>query len=149
MGSINWSRVIGGGLVAGVVINLVESVASMFYMEDLQAFMAEHGLAFAMSPALLVLYLALGFMVGIVAVWLYAAARSRYGGGPRTALLVAVAVWLLWYVTGTVSMASFGLMPDAASVVMALCTGLVETVAATMLGAWIYREPKDVAAAAG
>ncbi len=42
----------------------------------------------------MVLYLGLGFMVGIVAVWMYAAVRPRYGAGPSTTLRMAV--WLVW-----------------------------------------------------
>src|ERR1022692_4260888 len=36
-----------------------------------------------------------GFAAGIIAVWLYAAMRPRFGPGPRTAIRAGAAVWLL------------------------------------------------------
>jgi hypothetical protein len=35
-----------------------------------------------------------GFLVGIFAVWLYAAIRPRYGDGPKTALCAGAVVWV-------------------------------------------------------
>ena len=45
----------------------------------------------------LLMFLAWGFLVGIFAVWLYAAIRPRYGAGPKTALCAGAAVWGLGY----------------------------------------------------
>src|SRR5207249_3963498 len=47
------------------------------------------------------MFLAWGFLVGIFAVWLYAAIRPRYGAGPKTALCAGAAVWGLGYHEGT------------------------------------------------
>ena len=43
------------------------------------------------------MFLAWGFLVGIFAVWLYAAIRPRYGAGPKTALCAGAAVWGIGY----------------------------------------------------
>ena len=139
MGSINWTRVVLGGLLAGLVINVIQGVQGFLTMADWQAAMASKDLPMTADPATMVFYLALGFLIGIVAVWLYAAVRPRLGPGPATAVKVACAAWLLWYVPATSVYLSFGIFPARLLVITAL-GGLVNIVVATLAGAWLYRE---------
>ena len=80
-----------------------------------------------------------GFVFGIVAVWLYAAIRPRYGAGPRTAACAAVVAWFLSTFLSGVAMVNLGIYTTN---LMAVTTiwALVETVIAVILGAWLYRE---------
>jgi hypothetical protein len=139
MSPINWTRVVLGGLLAGLVINLIQGVQGFLTMADWQVAMQSKGLPIAADPATMVFYLALGFLIGIVAVWLYAAVRPRLGPGPATAVKVAIAAWLLWYVPATSVYLSFGIFPTRLLAVTAI-GGLVNLVVATLAGAWLYRE---------
>jgi len=109
-------------------------------MADWQVAMESKGLPVAADPSTMVFYLALGFLIGLVAVWLYAAVRPRLGPGPATAVKVAFAAWLLWYVPATSVYLSFGIFPTRLLVVTAI-GGLVNLVVATLAGASLYREP--------
>ncbi len=139
MEPINEKRVVLGGLLAGLVINLIQGVQGFVTMADWQVALQSKGLPIAADLLTMVLYLVLGFLIGIVAVWLYAAVRPRLGPGPATAVKVAVAVWLLWYLPATAGYASFGIFPARLLVVTAT-GGLVNIVLATLAGAWLYRE---------
>lgn len=81
-----------------------------------------------------------GFLVGIFAVWLYAANRPpRFGAGRATALCAAVAVWRLGYLLASFTPFALNLFP-AGLLVIGLLVGLVEVSVGTLAGAWIYRE---------
>src|SRR3989442_14768444 len=76
MGKINWIRVILGGLAAGLIINVFESVLNgVILAKDMEA--AISALGRQMGGGALAMFIAWGFLVGIFAVWLYAAIRPR------------------------------------------------------------------------
>src|SRR5437773_1007844 len=79
------------------------------------------------------------FLIGIVAVWLYAAIRPRYGAGPKTAITAALAVWCLGYLLAAVTPLALKLFPVSVMII-GLVVGLVEVIVATLVGAKIYRE---------
>ena len=81
----------------------------------------------------------LGFILGIVMTWLYAAVRPRLGPGPKTAALIGVAVWFFAYVTATVGMVAMG-MTSANMAAVILAWGLAELVLAALAGGWAYKE---------
>jgi NhaP-type Na+/H+ or K+/H+ antiporter len=87
----------------------------------------------------MVAFSVVGFLIGIFAVWLYAAIQPRYGAGPRTAIYAALAVWLLAYVFSGVPPMAIGILP-AALMAVVITAGVVEILLATLLGAWLYRE---------
>ena len=138
MGTINWTRVILGGLVAGVIINVFEFLLNgVILANDMQAAIAAMGKQ--MGGGALALFTVWGFLVGIFAVWLYAAIRPRFGAGWATALCAAVAVWCLGYLLAAVTPFALNLFP-ARLLVIGLVVGLVEVSVGTLTGAWIYRE---------
>lgn len=139
MGKINWGRVILGGLLAGVVVNVFEGVAARFLMEDYRAALAALGKTMEESAAMMAFFLLFGFVYGIFAVWLYAAIRPRYGPGPTTAAWAGFAVWFIGYLLPTLGYAAFDLFP-ARLLTIGVLVGLVETILATVLGAWLYKE---------
>jgi hypothetical protein len=87
----------------------------------------------------LLMFTVWAFLVGIFAVWLYAAIRPRYGAGPKTAISAAVAVWCLAYLLADVTPLALKLFPTRVMVI-GLAVGLVEVIVGTMVGAWLYRE---------
>ena len=142
MSSINWTRVILGGLLAGVVINVFESVLNgMVLAKDWEVAMAALGKP-PMGGGQVSVFIVWGFLVGIYAVWLYAAIRPRYGAGPKTALCAGAAVWGLGYLLASAGPIVLNLFP-ARMMVIGLVVGLVEILVGTLLGAWLYREPSS------
>lgn len=140
MAGINFGRVLLGGVLAGLIINLGELVLNFFVVgERYQALVSELGLQPAPSgPAVFVLF---GFLNGIVLLWLYAAIRTRFGAGPRTALLAGAAVWFLAWLWPGISIALFlgGFPGDL--LLLSLVWSLVEVLLAALAGAAIYTEP--------
>jgi hypothetical protein len=87
MEKINGLRVLAGGLLAGVVINVCEYVVNGVFLKDRwAAAMRDLHKSAEYSSIEMASFLVWGFMVGLFAVWLYAAIRPRYGAGSKTAL---------------------------------------------------------------
>jgi len=77
MSKINWGRVIGGGLLAGLVINVVEFLVNGLWLAaDWGAAMKALGMSGEYGTAQVVVFNLWGFAMGIFAVWLYAAIRT-------------------------------------------------------------------------
>ena len=139
MGNINWGRVFLGGLLAGVVLNLFEFVLhSIVLEEDWQAAFAALGKSEPGSGAI-VIFVITAFGVGILAIWLYAGLRPRYGPGPRTAICVGLLVWALAYLVPTLGNIALGIFPTGL-MLLPTAVGLVEVPLATLAGAWTYKE---------
>ena len=138
MGKINWNRVILGGLVAGAIINIFEfALHGAVLAKDMDT--AVRALGREVGSGELLMFLAWGFLVGIFAVWLYAAIRPRYGAGAKTALCAGAAVWSLGYLLAAVTPLALHLFPRHIMAID-LAVGLVEVIAGTLAGAWLYRE---------
>jgi hypothetical protein len=138
MGKINWNRVILGGLAAGVIINIFEFALHGFVLaKDMDA--AVRALGREVGSGALLMFLAWGFLVGIFAVWLYAAIRPRYGAGAKTALCAGAAVWGLGYLLASVMPIALHIFPRYIMAI-GLAVGLVEVLVGAVTGAWLYRE---------
>ena len=138
MGKINWNRVILGGLVAGAIINIFEfALHGAVLAKDMDT--AVRALGREVGSGELLMFLAWGFLVGIFAVWLYAAIRPRYGAGAKTALCAGAAVWSLGYLLAAVTPLALHLFPRHI-LAIGLAVGLVEVLVGTLVGAWLYRE---------
>ncbi len=139
MGKINVGRVILGGLLAGLVINIGESILNLVVAgERMELAYRELGLQ-APAGGTIGVFVFLGFVLGILVVWLYAAIRPRFGADAKTAILAGFFVWLFaWLWPGIVDGLT-GLF-DADLIVFLVVWGLFEMVAAAVAGAWLYRE---------
>jgi len=137
---INGARVILGGVVAGLIVNVSEFLVNNVVLGDewSNAMEALNRPAEMPSGATAVFWL-WGFMTGIMALWLYAAMRPRFGPGPKTAVLAAVAVWVPGSLLGVVFPAVLALFPTSLMAI-GVVSGLVELVVGTLAGAWLYRE---------
>ncbi len=140
MAHTNRGRVILGGLLAGVVINLVEFVTNGVVLKDAwgQAMQAM-GKPAQPSGTEILLFNVWGFLLGIAAVWLYAAIRSRYAAGVATAVRAGLAAWFLSVFLADLGLAATGIFPVRLMVITALVQ-LFEIPIATVVGAWIYKE---------
>lgn len=140
MGKINWGRVILGGLLAGIVINLVEFVVhGKMLMAEWNSALAALGRPGAMAGGAMVWFVISGFLVGIGMVWLYAAIRPRYGAGPRTAICAGIGAWFFIYLVGLIGSYPFHLWP-VRLVTIATVVGFFEYAVAGLAGGWAYKE---------
>ncbi len=140
MQGINWTRVLLGGIAAGIIIDVIEFLLhGVVLASDWRQAMANLGRPMQETVGDMVFYVLLGLIYGILAVWLYAAIRPRYGAGPLTALVAGFALWLLAYLLPTLSWMALNLFPGRL-LAIALLVGLVEILIATLAGAWLYKE---------
>lgn len=140
MGKVNRNRVILGGLLAGIIIDVSEGMINgVILNKDWADVMTKLGKSPDLSATMLVTFNIIGFITGILMVWLYAAIRSRYGAGPKTALMVALAIWVLGYAIPTVGEVGLGLIP-AQLAATATGLGLIEVIIAALAGASVYKE---------
>jgi hypothetical protein len=139
MSQINVTRVILGGIVAGLVVNVGEFLLNGVFLADYYAEMGGRLGLPAMDTPVFVTFVILSLLLGTVAVWLYAAARPRLGPGVATAVKVGVAVWFCSYVMSAMGSWGVGLM-DLRTVLLSVGWGLIEVPLATVAGAWAYQE---------
>jgi hypothetical protein len=138
MGKIKVARLILGGLLAGLVMNVGEFVLNQYVIiDEWPALMERLGLTAISASAFLALF-AITFVLGIVTVFVYAAMRPRFGAGPKTAIIAGVTVWVVM-MYASVADAAIGTLPVHLLVLTGIW-GLVEMVVAAVAGAWVYRE---------
>ena len=137
--AINTSKILVGGIVGGIVANVIDFVSQTYILADMgKAAMAKLNLPTTPSGSSLVWLILLDFVWIIANVWIYAAIRPRFGPGPRTA---AYAGLVSWVIGGTVAgffglSGLFGLNLFIASSIVALINSLVSTI----VGARFYTE---------
>ena len=140
--SINTSKVVVGGLVAGLVMNvsgfLVQGMLLGGRMEREMLVAAPSLTGRGMGAGAMTGRVLTQFVVGLLLVWLYAAMRPRFGPGVRTATYAALVVWLCgflfyldWLYLDMMSAATYAIV----SVAM-----LVTLLVAAAVGGRIYRE---------
>jgi len=138
-GKISWARVLAGGLVAGLAGNILEMGYGLAMRGAFEAAAKAAGKPVEMRPAAMIAHLLWSFVLGIAAVWLYAAIRPRYGPGPKTAVVAGVAVWLFAHATFALGAATLGLFPASLAAIGAAWE-LFETILSVLVGAAIYKE---------
>jgi hypothetical protein len=139
MPRINLKGVLIGGLLAGLIINVGESILNIPLLgAQMEAAMRALNLPpVGMGP--IVVFLIGGFALGLILVWLYAAIRPRFGAGPKTALLAAIVLWFLAYFWPSLGMGLMGFMPMKL-LLIAMAWGLAEVVIAALAGGALYKE---------
>jgi len=125
------------------VINIVEFITNgVVLREEWGQTMQALGKPAQLSGGAIVIFNIWGFLVGIAAVWLYAAIRPRYGAGPKTAIRAGLVTWAV-AVLANLSNYPLGLFPTRLLVITSI-VALVEIVVATLVGAWLYKEEEVV-----
>jgi len=129
-----------GGLLAGLLINISEYVTNgVVLAADWGRVMQALGKPAVHSGSAIAIYNVWGFLVGIAAVWIYAAIRPRYGAGVGTAARAGIAAWGLAVFLANLANYPSGLFPMRLLVITAI-VALVEIPVATIAGAWLYKE---------
>ena len=97
--AINTQKVVVGGIVAGVVMIVIDFISNMFILgarmkAESDAF--KPGMADQMMQgSAIITNIVMNLILGIALVWTYAAIRPRFGPGLKTATYVAVLFWIL------------------------------------------------------
>ena len=139
MGKINMSKVVLGGLLAGLVINIGEYllnglVLSQQWEDAMKALnrppMGNEGIAFMVI---------LCFALGIFSVWVYAAIRPRFGAGPMTATCAGLIVWFPASLYASAGAFSIHLFPGVL-LLYGTVWQFIELPVAVLVGAYLYRE---------
>jgi len=139
MGKINMGKVLIGGLVAGVVLNIFDFILhGVILMEDWTAAMTALNKP-ALGGSATAVFVGLDFLGGILLVWIYAAIRPRFGPGVNTAIIAGLAGWALAGLLPTLFQVPMGLFPMKL-LWLPLAVSLVFVPLATVAGAWAYKE---------
>jgi hypothetical protein len=140
MGKINIGRVLLGGIVAGIVGNILGYlVDGLMLAPQWTAAMTALGRP-EFSVKQLVAFNILGLVNGIFVVGLYAVIRSRFGAGPKTAVYAGLIVWAIGTLLPNASlMGAAGRLPLNLTI-MTTVAAIVELVVAALAGAALYKE---------
>ena len=140
MGKINASRVILGGIVAGIVLDVLDYLVDDLW---LGARWAEGQKALGLttfSSNQWIGFNLIGIATGIAAIWLYAAIRPSFGAGVKTAVIAGVAVWVIGSVLPNLDFMWVGALYSHHLTAYTTAGALVETVAGAVAGAYFYKE---------
>ena len=139
---INPRRLALGGVVAGIILNMITGIANATLLSgDFQAWanaMDGH-LHPPTSGTQVFLWVLMCFIDGIVGVWIYVSMRPRYGAGPKTALLAGIFIWIIGRLCVAFDMSALGVMPLQMLTGQSIL-GLIAILPSVLLGAWIYKE---------
>ena len=144
--AINTGKVLVGGVVAGVVMNVIDFIVNMFIVGDRMKAETEAfkpGLSDQMmSSSTMVSYIVMDFVLGFALIWTYAAIRPRFGPGIKTASYAAILFWILAgiFLSGYLHM---GMMTTGLWFTFAFM-GLVNFLLSAWAGAKFYTEDATV-----
>jgi hypothetical protein len=143
MGKIDLTRVFLGGLVAGIVVLVGDTILALSIPTIIKWLPAQWDAIPLPTLKSLIIYCTIEMLVGgPLAIWLYAAIRPRFGPGPKTAVYAGLWIWVVLgpymqtelIASGYPNAFSFGLWVFLDAV--ALPTILLAMIA----GAWVYKE---------
>lgn len=147
--AINTQKVFVGGLVAGVVLNIVDYLGNGVVLADrmkadTEAF--KPGLSeMMMEGSAIAMYVISDLIIGLLLVWTYAAMRPRFGPGPRTAVHAALLFWIVSAIVAA-GYLHMGAM-STATWWMYACFWLVGLIVAAIVGGKLYTEEGSAALA--
>jgi hypothetical protein len=139
MNTINWGKVLLGGLLAGLIINVGEFLLNDVILgAQMKQFFARYEIP-EPGGTFLIVAVGLSFVIGILLVFLYALIRPRLGPGVKTAIVAGLILWFGIYVyTGAINGLLFGIPINV--MLIAFVWGLIEYVLSAIAGAWVYKE---------
>ncbi len=140
MGKINIGRLVLGGIVAGIVGDILGYlVDGVMLAPQWGAGMRALGKS-DFSASQNVGFNLIGLAFGILVVWLYAAIRPRLGAGAKTAVYAGLAAWAMGILLPNIAfMGVAGLFPPGLTT-MTTALAIVEWVLAALAGASLYKE---------
>lgn len=139
MTKINFGRVILGGLVAGILLNLGDFLLHEPILgEQWKAAMMTYNMPTPGTGAI-TYFVIMDFIIAIAMVWLYAAMRPRFGAGVRTAIVAGLVVWFFGWLTNLGGLMAMNIYPSKL-LTTTLIWGFVQMPVVAILGAWLYKE---------
>jgi len=139
MGRMNMGRLILGGLVAGVVGNVLHFVTGMYLTVDEMSDMERRlNLSHEAINSSMATWIIVDFVWGLLLVFTYAAMRSRFGPGPKTAVVSGVTLWLA-VCSVFAGLTAIGVYTEQAFIKESFLH-LVTVLAASLAGAYFYKE---------
>jgi hypothetical protein len=139
--AMNSGKVVVGGLVGGLVLNVGDFlINTQVLAAENAAFLKRLGLdpAALESFSGMLPWIVIDFLMGVLMVWTYAAIRPRFGPGVSTAIIAA----LIPFLGVTLVLAGFtsmGVFPTA-TFVKGSVASLVNMAIGSVVGAWVYTE---------
>ena len=139
MNNINFGRVIPGGLVAGLILNIGEFLLNeVLFVKQMEEMFRRMNLP-RPGAAFIITAVGITFLLGIVMVCLYAMIRTRFGPGRKTAIVAAFVIWFcVYFYCGILNATLFGVPTNL--MLIGFVWGFVEYVLAALAGAWLYKE---------
>ena len=141
MGKINFGRVLLGGIVAGIVVDILSWVVDGVILKSQWAAANQSSFTTGQITGFCIL----GLIGGVITIWFYAACKPRLGTRYRTALNVALAIWII---ADVLPNAAYLYISGHQHNLMVYTTlgNLVEVLAGTFIGAALYKESTVAAA---
>jgi hypothetical protein len=140
MGKINLGRVILGGLVAGIVADLLSFLVDGVLLAPTWADQMKKLGHVGYSSTQLIEYNLLGLVCGITLMWIYAAIRPRFGAGVKTAVCAGLAVWVVGVLIPNLGFLWVSGLFGRRLTAYTTLGGLVEIVVGAIAGAALYTE---------
>jgi hypothetical protein len=132
----NIQKLIPGGLTAGLIINAVEYLVHRVLLDP------QWTAAFAAlgkTPKGWTSIIPSNFVVGIIGIWIYAKFLPKYGPGYKTALRSALIIWAVFWAIPMMALLPLDIFPRFL-LFATIAVGLLDSIPAVLLGAWIYRQ---------
>lgn len=139
--AINSGKVVSGGLLAGLVMNVFDMLWNFTILAGDMKEMIDR---MHLDPSIMtdfskaVPWIVIDFVMGLVIVWTYAAMRPRLGPGVKTAILAGAVPWVA--VTAVLyGFTSIGVF-TMAMFVKGSALSIISVGAGSIAGAWAYKE---------
>ena len=139
MGKINLGRVILGGALAGLIMNIGEFVLNEPILGVRWAAAMESLNRQPVGGNAIAVFVVGTFILGITMIWIYAAIRPRMGAGPSTAICAGLLVWFLCYLFPASFYVAMDLFPRNL-VLLTVVWGFFELPITALAGARLYQE---------
>ena len=141
MASINWGRLILGGLIAAIMMFFAdgfihERLVNTDWHEVYAGLKAAEPQPHGTSMVYFGLY-ELGR--GLIAMLFYATMRTHFGAGPKTAVLAGIASWIAFSLTGPAQFIPLGFFSNALWLKVG-ALHLVTSIVSTIAGAAMYKD---------
>lgn len=146
MSEINVPRVLAGGLLAGLIMNVAEAALHAGVLgTDTESLYKTLNAPPPSPGATIPLLVSMTFLLGLTAVCLYAAIYPRFGGRLKTAFIAGLVVWILSHLwSGVYLGAGFAGIITPKLAWIPVLWGFFEAILATMAGALLYKERVEI-----
>jgi hypothetical protein len=142
MKKINLGRVLLGGLIAGVVLNIGEFLLNgVVLADDMKGDLLRLGLPAEPGGDFIAKAVVSTFVLGIAITLLYALIRTQFGPGVKTAIYAGLLAWFFAILYPGVIYSGLGMVAMRLFWI-GLVWGLVEYALGAIAGAWLYKEAK-------